>query len=131
MPFAYNAPSLARQIVWSGTWRTTTGAGTDEHDTGDSLQQSGQQSRAPRLFALAVAGAIAVSVIRVASVPTADGLPHQPYTWHSATTEVRTEVEATVLRLRLEREWWVTNLPKMRSDTRALHARLSEPATTR
>jgi hypothetical protein len=83
-------------------------------------------SRAPKLFAVAVASALAMSVVQVASVPSTRP-DRPPYTVKSAITEVKTEVQGTMLHLRRQRDWWLSAVAQMQQDTRVLREKLRYP----
>jgi hypothetical protein len=73
--------------------------------------------------------AIVLSCVRVASAPSsAEPVPHR--TVKSATDEVRTEVQATVVGLRRERAYWEGHLNRMAADMGVLEERLSERSMT-
>jgi len=79
---------------------------------------------APRLFAAAAAAAVLLAYFRVASVPE-ETTPGPSYSWDTAVGEIVADIDATVVRLRMELAEQKARYTKMYTDTRLLEEKLT------
>jgi len=87
------------------------------------------QSRTRQRLAATVAVVFALGCVRVANLPpSATTMPD--YTWGTALTEVRHDIEATVIGIRQARADVRASLSRMSADTQLLRERLTVSSIT-
>jgi hypothetical protein len=85
---------------------------------------------APRLFVAAAAAVVVLAYFRVASLP-GTTTPGPSYTWDTAVGEIVADIDATVVRLRMELADQKARYTKMYSDTRLLEEKLTSTSVNR